>query len=230
MRRGLSVLGVVLLAVLLCGTLTARAQDATPSMGGLPVTPDPSECPATTMTAQDLMGRMGITPVPSGMGSPVAEDEGAMPAATPASFTLPTGMPADEETVAAVTTLVRQVFACFNAGDFLGFLSMASDDYLQQVQAEEPMTAEDVTYLGGTPMATDPSAYGTVVDIRQVTLLPDGRVGMLIDSISPDEGPGVQTDWVELVQEDGVWKIDRVVEDLEGQYPPEGQAMATPTS
>jgi hypothetical protein len=59
-------------------------------------------------------------------------------------------------------------------------------------------------------------------------MLDDGRVGVLADTIFPDEEPGIQTDFFYFAKEDGTWKFDEIIGDLEGQYPPD--AMGTPVA
>jgi hypothetical protein len=207
--------------VLLGGNLAARAQETT-----FPVTPDPSECTVTPLTSDELYAVIG-TPV---SGTPMAGTDGETngPEASPMAFTLPTGTPADEATRAAVTSTLRMVLACFNAGNYLAYLALSTDASMQADFGETPLTEEDAAFLVGTPQASDPSMWATLVAVRDVILLDDGRVGALVDTIFPDEEPGVQTDFIYFANEDGTWKFDDIVEDLEGQYPPE--AMGTPAA
>jgi hypothetical protein len=225
MARIVSAALVATLALVLLGGFTTRAQEATPGSTGLPVTPDPSECTVQEPTFQDLLDRIGATPVPAGMATGTEEP---LPAASPAAFTLPPGTPADAATVAAITALMREVVACLNTGHYLTLFYFVSDSLLRQFEDEDPITEADVAAFSGTPEALDASQYATLVAVRQVVVLPDGRVGALVDTIFPDEQPGVQTEYFAFVQEDGQWRIDEVVEDLEGQYPPE--PMGTPAA
>ncbi|MEA2513136.1 MAG: hypothetical protein QOF33_2137 [Thermomicrobiales bacterium] len=201
------------LALLLAGPLTARAQDTTE----LPVTPDPSECTVQAPTPAEFVAMANA--------SPQAGTDDAMAAATPSTFTLPEGAPADEETRQAVIQTLREVVACINAGDYLAFYAYASPRLLHEQLAGEGITEENIAAVG-TPVVVAEGQRATLVDVREVIVLPDGRVGALVDTIFPEEQPGVQTDFFAFVEQDGRWLIDEIVEDLEGQYPPE----ATPTA
>ena len=219
----------------------ASAQDATPGSDGatdgtpivlptgLPDTPDPARCTVQAPTIDGLLGRLGATPVPSAprTGSPTEGDEEA-PVATPPAFTLPDGEPADNPTVEAITALMLEVVACLNTGNVLTLFAFTSDAFLERVQATTPFTEEDAAYFEATPAARPAELYVTLVAVREVTVLPDGRVGALVDAISPDESAEVQTDYFLFVEEDGHWLIDEIVEDLEGRYPPE--PIATPAA
>jgi hypothetical protein len=63
--------------------------------------------------------------------------------------------------------------------------------------------------------------YGSLLAVRDVRVLPDGRVGALVETDFPGEPPeGAEVDFFLFVQEDGSWLIDDLVEDLEDRYPP----------
>ncbi len=163
-------------------------------------------------------------------GTPIAGTDGETNGAeaSPTAFALPAGAPADEATRAAVTDTIRMILACFNAGNYLAYLALVSDASIQSDFGETPLTEEDAAFLLATPQAGDSATWATLVAVRDVIVLEDGRVGALVDTIFPDEEPGVQTDFISFVQEDGTWKFDEIVEDLEGQFPPE--AMGTPVA
>jgi hypothetical protein len=193
---------------LLGGGLTARAQETTS-----PVTPDPAECTVTSLTLDGFYAVVG-TPV---SGTPMAGTEGEGTGdteASPTPFTLPTGTPADEATRAAVTDTIRMILACFNAGNYLAYFALVTDTALLANIAEVPLTLEDVSFLQGTPQAADSATWSTLVAVRDVIVLDDGRVGALIDTIFPDEETACGS--------------STIVEDLEGQFPAE--SMGTPVA
>jgi hypothetical protein len=69
--------------------------------------------------------------------------------------------------------------------------------------------------------------YGSLVGVRDVHVLPDGRVWALVETDFPAEPPeGVEVDFLVFLQRDGRWYIDDLVEDLESEYPP---VLGTPT-
>jgi hypothetical protein len=117
--------------------------------------------------------------------------------------------------------------ACFNAGNVPAFLALATQHYLQ-ADADEPLTDEVLAFLQATPQPADPGSWNTLVAVRDAIMMDDGRVGALVDTIFPDEEPGVQTDFIIFAQDDGEWKFDEIIEDLEGQYPPAD--VATPAA
>jgi hypothetical protein len=212
-RSGSGVILVVLGLVMMCGA--ARAQDGTPVTlpTGLPVTPDPSECTVEPMALEDLIALVGTPSADAGTSDAVG-------AATPEAFALPEGEPADQATVDEITATVRTVLACFNAGNFLAFFALSSENMILADLEEEGLNEETIGFLGATPEVTSEANWTTLVGVREVTMLPDGRVGALIDTIFPDEMPDVQTDYITFVEEDGTWLLDEIVEDLEGQFPP----------
>jgi hypothetical protein len=71
--------------------------------------------------------------------------------------------------------------------------------------------------------------YASLIAIHDVVVLPDGRVGALVEAIFPDEAPGIQVDDFYFAEQDGRWLVDGIVEDLDGQYPPETE-VATPAA
>ena len=170
-----------------------------------------------------MLAAAGASPV---AGTPDFGDEGAV--ASPAVFTLPEGEPADVETTAEVVATLRELIACVNSGNFLYIFAFLTDDLFREFTME-PISEQEVEFLRATPPALDPDQYGTLVDVREVTVLPDGRVGALMDSIFPGEEPGVvQVDYVILEEVDGRWLLDELIEDLEDQYPP--AEMSTPAA
>lgn len=226
MRR-VSLLLALLAALVLGGAVAAQDGTAIVLPDGLPVTPDPSECTVEARSIDDLLAEYGATPVAATPSVGEAASPAASPATGPAAFTLPAGEPADGPAVEAITATLRELLACANTGNFLVFFEFITEDLAEEFTAE-PISQEEVDFLRGTLPALPPEQYGTLVDVREATLLPDGRVGALVDTIFPEEGPGVQTDWFVFEEVDGRWLIDEIVEDLEGQYPP--TETATPAA
>ncbi len=198
---------------------SAAAQDTT----ALPVTPDPAECTAEPVTLDELLALTDATPI---SGTPGAGIDGEV-AATPAAFALPEGEPADEETVAAITSTLRETLACINTGNFLTSFTFFSEEFQRRDLEEFPITEADVAFFEATPEALPAEMYATLLAVRETRVLEDGRVGALVETIFPDEAPEPQVDFIIFVQEDGRWLLDEMIEDLEAQYPP---TAATPRS
>jgi hypothetical protein len=189
----------------------------------LPVTPDPAECTAEPVTIEELLALTGATPIP-GTPSGGMEEETA---ATPQAFALPEGEPADEETVTAVTTSLYEALACLNTGNFLTAFAFFSEDFQRRDLQEFPITEADVAYFEATPQALPAEMHASLLAVREVRVLEDGRVGALVETIFRDEAPDLQVDFIIFVQEGDRWLLDEIIEDLEAQYPP---TAATPTS
>ena len=112
-RRGWSI--AILVAVIVVGLgrwSGARAQEAVP--GTEAVTPDPALCQVSPRTIDGLKALfIGATPAAE---QPATE------------VTVPIGHPADAATAAGVVRTVEEAVACLNAGDFLRFLALMTDD------------------------------------------------------------------------------------------------------
>jgi hypothetical protein len=188
-----------------------------------PITPDPAQC-VENMTIDQFRPLVVSTIVPSPIASP------AVPEAigTPSPFALPTGSPADDATIAVVTARVVELAACINAENTLGFYGQFSPDSVRQQLEGQDITDADVDSLAAiTPVASPPDRWVTVIDIREVQVLPDGRVGALVDTLFPLVSADIQTDHFTFANIDGLLLIDTIVEGLETVYPPTA-TLATP--
>jgi len=95
----------------------------------------PAAQPATPVAAAECT----ITPrTVGGIAEIVTDRSQATPIAAPAPYNRPDGTPADDATNAAVTETVRQLVACVNAGDFMRFLGLFSDDALRRYAGADP--------------------------------------------------------------------------------------------
>jgi hypothetical protein len=185
----------------------ARAQDVS-----LPVTPDPSQC-TVTLTPDQMRALLAATP-PAETTPTVAAD------ASPTAFALPEGDPADETTITAVTETTIQLLACINGRNTLGFYSLISPESVRRQLAAQRATESDLAAVFArtpTPAAVD--AWATLLAVREVRVLADGRVAALVDSHFPNEEPDVQTDLFYFLRQDGRWYVDDIVEDLEDRFP-----------
>jgi hypothetical protein len=126
---------------------------------------------------------------------------------------VPTGQPVDEDTRAAVTSVVETLITCVNQGDFLRSFTLFDDEYLRRViDPEGLMSAEVAIELGKTFATPDPVESGeetTLVGFDSVEQLPDGSVVVVFRTVG---GPGrdqddEQVDLFVLREIDGTWKI-----------------------
>jgi hypothetical protein len=178
---------------------------------------------ASTMSsgvlAQDATPGAGV-PLCVNVATPVVESviaetsETELAAATPESDapvsadTLPAGEPVDADTAAAADAVVRMWLACYLSGEPLAVLALQSDQmdaafaaqYGQDLERYQAMLQAD---LESTPVAADATiVISSGADVR---VLDDGRIGG-IWAIDGDEA------FVMLVQEDGNWVVDEVVD------------------
>jgi ketosteroid isomerase-like protein len=233
----------ILLAVVLCSLIVASsarasAQDATPAAG---VVPDPSECQVDPRAADELIALWypGGTPLAATPeGSPADVSGTALDvneAGTPvgAVIDVPLGDPADAETIDAVTATVREVFACFNAGDFARALSLFSDNLVTSFGPEPGTSMEDAASFlqeAATPAPEDQRI--SLISVTNVVVMDDGRVGAIVVSNDPTVEPeGAETVLVIFVEEEGGWLVDEVIEEAVGTAPDQdSNLVATPES
>ena len=190
---------IALVSLALLGSAVSFAQDATPAASTFPITPDPAECQVEARPVEDFL----------------AAAAGATPgAAAETVVEVPLGDAADAETVAGVTVTLREVLACFNAGEFSRALGLFSDNALRRFGQEEPLSEEELRgFLEATPQAVPAEQRSTLHALTDVMELEDGRVGALL--ITTDAVVGTDTIYVVLVQEDGRWLVDDIIEFLE---------------
>jgi hypothetical protein len=166
--------GLVLFASL---TATGRAQEPTPWPGAAECTVEPYDL-TTVLTPTDA------TP-------PVAAEP------TPAER--PTGEPADDETIQAVTETIGQFIGCSNLGYPFRVLFLLTPEYLPVFVAENagPITAADIAQLNALANATEPfdplppDQQTVIVAIEDVEVLEDGRVIATVigDNLAEPDGP-----------------------------------------
>lgn len=185
------------------GMSLAIAQEATPA-ADLPVTPDPALC---------LVEPRPLTFFEQYLGTPSAAtptDEGAAAVeGTLDEFVPPAGEPADPATVAAVTATAVEIVACFNAGDLPRAFALYTDTMIESFAAGEPLPQEEFDAMAASPVAALDEQRSTVLAVRDVVLLPDGRVGAFADFEFEDGYR--ETQYAILVQEGDRWLIDEIL-------------------
>ena len=204
----------IALLVLLSGSVAvAAAQDAGPaaSPAALPETPDPALCrgePRPRAYFEQFVG----TPAPdAGFGRVAAVAE------------LPPGGPADAATAAAIAATLREAFACFNAGDPPRAFAHSTERFARQRFAAG-LTPEDAAAFAVSGPPLPPEERATIVAIREMRVLVDGRVGMLFDL----EVAGQPRTYFEIfLRQDDRWLVDeRIIVEPAAATP----AAATPAA
>ncbi len=219
MKR-LAGLVVALVLLVLFGSSGALAQDATPDARG--EAPDPAECQIEGRTADELIE---IWYEENDEGTPeLATPEAEAPlTAVPA----PLGEPADAETVTGVTETVREVFACFNAGDFGRATALFSENLVRQFGPSPEESPEDVRGFLEAAEPAPEEARIRLLAVTDVAVMEDGRVGAFVVSVDPTVPPeGAETALVLFVETGDRWVVDEVVEFV----PAEDGGEATPTA
>lgn len=170
----------VLIAVAgLVGGVSAVTQDRTPvanegeaSPRGRPPrltgvqdrVPPPEDCVVAPRLVEDFAVPAG-TPRPRSPLDSVDEDN------------LP-GAPADPRTVAAIQAVAWQYTACLNAGDYRRVAALTTDaSFRDWLLTDGP---DVIARLLATPVALPPDSQAPL-DVRGVRLLPDGRIGAVVD-------------------------------------------------
>ena len=179
----------------------ALAQEATPTPdllhSAFPMTPDPADCRVEQRRSVDEF---------------IAIVQQATPRAAatqPTSVEVPVGPQADAATVEAIVALVREQFACFNAGDYAAAYSLFTEGALRGFQEVDPLAEADLRGLmGATPRAVPPEARGSVLAMTDPMALADGRVGAFF--VVQDPGVPPRTEYVVFARQDRTWLIDGI--------------------
>jgi hypothetical protein len=117
------------------------------------------------------------------------------------------GTLASAQTVAAVTLVVREVIAAFNAGSPLRAFVHFTDDHFRR---QGPLTPEEIEVLRAPVRPLPPQEQETVVAVSDVRLLLDGRVSAILTSHYPSLGETRKV--LVFVRSDDHWQIDAAIE------------------
>jgi hypothetical protein len=109
---------------------------------------------------------------------------------------------------------------CSNSGDVLRWLSIYSDDYLRGVfDPEDELDAETADSLIAsiaTPEAVPADKAVTLISVREMVALPDGRVAVVLETDGGDPNPeGTDVNLFILERSGNDWVIDDAVNDIE---------------
>lgn len=179
----------------------------------LSATPAPAECTVAETTYEDLIAR-----IDSLAGTPRA----GLVAATPdLGDALPrTGpRPADPTTIAAVTAAMSEAVACTNDTNHLAFLALVTDQLLIETIARAGIPT-DPAAASATPATIPPEQHASLLAVRNVQVLPDGRVTALVELFRPAQGSEIQVNLVVFLQQAGRWRIDLLVSNLQDEFAP----------
>jgi hypothetical protein len=180
---------IVAMASVLATSSASLAQETE-----FPIVPDPAECQVIEPRSGESLAAIAGTPSPE------------MTAATEAD--LPQGEAADEETTAAIIEAERLLVACYNAGDFSRLLTLLTDHaILMAVGGTPDQSTIDILLSPATPSPTD--SMISLVAVRDVRVLEDGRVGAIADwGVSSDPTVITEINFEVFVKVGDVWLLD----------------------
>jgi hypothetical protein len=192
----------VLIAGLFCCSLGvvavpgAAAQEASPAAetDRSAFVPAPEECVIEPLSAEAI----------ALFATPAAVNPAASPEAPIVPFGAPDGDPADAETVAAVSAVNREAWACINGGDWPRFLAYWTTELVHQT-----FLPEDIAFLTSQPVVAPPideqtALYATL----DVEILPDGRVGLYEVVDTAGDPLPVEINYQIFVLTDHGWRLD----------------------
>ena len=177
------------LILLVCGETpeTVMALQATPTASSTAMTCDVSPRATTEV----------FTLAEDGVREPVA------------ALALPTGVPADPATTAAITSVIEEMAACLTAGDMLRFYALHSDDWLRRsLGVVEGMAIQTISIP-----TLDDGNRAHYLGPWHVQTLADGRVLAAVllvvnDDLRPDPD---RTTVLLFVHRGGRWLVDETI-------------------
>jgi hypothetical protein len=113
----------------------------------------------------------------------LADPDVATPPATTAGQTIPTGVPVNAETAAAMEQIVRQWLACQNAGEPLRAWALFSDGYLYRLLSRQGMP--DIVDAALATSGANANGRAQLAEIHGQRMLPDGRYGATVTIAYP---------------------------------------------
>lgn len=164
-----------------------------------------SECvtPARPIT---FLGDLVATPVPESTPEPLVA--------------VPAGEPLPAEAQAEISATIRQIIACSNSGDLLRAFALFSDSYLRRIVDPtgelEPDVANELANSFATPTTLNENQLVSLVGIREMVLLPDGRVAVVVETDGGDPDPdGTDVDLFILEKHGDAWLVADAVNDID---------------
>jgi hypothetical protein len=164
-----------------------------------PDVPNPSLCTAPTPSLDALNAAIlgpAASPVPS-----------------PTPGLLPSGTPANPATIAAVTGVIQELIACYNAGEPLKTFALYTAGYLRSTFARQNGFTLQQYDSDATPEPEDPARWSEILDIHGVRLLSPDRVGAVV-TIKYADVPVNKTFFFTFERIAGRWKIDGILGEL----------------
>lgn len=189
---------VALIIAIVAGTSNDMVLETAATPGPFPATPVPAACQADLLAPEYLADFLS-TPV----------------LATPGAEVDLEGVPAGQDVIQEIEQVILEVFACFNAGEPLRAYSHYSDAYLRRILTSE--TPQSLTLMA-TPYPLDEHEWTSILDIRDIRVLDDGRVYTTV-ILDPGLIPVQKIFGFFLIEQNGHWLVDDVLDELEFSLP-----------
>jgi hypothetical protein len=117
------------------------------------------------------------------------------------------GTQASSQTIAAITVVVREVIAAFNAGLTLRAFANFTDDHFRR---QGKLPEEEIELLDRPPSPLRAEEQETFIGIRDVRLLADSRVSAILHTHVPMVGESKKV--LIFARDHDRWQIDAVIE------------------
>lgn len=199
-------------SALLVMTVALFAAASTRSGATTRQTPTPDVPPATVcmVEAPSLERLNEIILAPAASASPVA---------TRTPGVVPEGKPAGAETIAAVTAVVRELVACYNAGELLRSYGLYTDAHLRRLFGRQGgFTRAQYDSLATPQPAADPAEWTAIIEIADVRMLADGSVGATV-TMRYASIPMPKTFFFTFVWTGDRWLIDGILGEISFSVP-----------
>jgi hypothetical protein len=175
-------------------------------------TPTPDVPPAALCTVAapsfERLNEVVLAPVPD-----------ASPVATRTPGVVPEGVPADAETIAEVTAVVRELVGCYNAGEPLRAYGLYSDQYLRRLFNRQGGFSRSAYDSLATPEpAADARTNTAILEIKGVRVLEDGTIGAMV-TLRYASVPMPKSFFFTFVRTGEWWLIDGILGEISFSVP-----------
>jgi copper transport protein len=173
--------------------------------GGTPTAqvdiPDPSECTIPPADVSAMIANITPSTVQPTPPPPVGPD-----------FVWPRGESATQAQTDGITQTVREFVACASAHDFARRTALYSDHYLlPYLSSLDDQAKQGIIAAAAAPASPVPEGErGWIQEIRDVRVLPDGRVGARVVIDDPVNHPHVTYAVLVFSQSGDRWLIDEI--------------------
>ncbi|HEY8447475.1 MAG TPA: hypothetical protein VIL01_10235 [Thermomicrobiales bacterium] len=200
MRQRVCLVTIWLFGVALLSPIGAAGQTASPT----PDAPPPELCQALPRSFEEI-------------ATLLATPEAAM-AATRTPGPAPEGPPADPETVAGIEATVRELVACYNAGELLRAYGLYTDAYLQRLLARQGPFPRAVYDGLATPEPAPIEQRTAIVSIVEARMLGPDKAGAVV-TLAYARVPMPKTFFMTFVREGERWLIDDILGEITFSVP-----------